>query len=204
MSFTQDLLDALAPMLYAESGTGNALTAYLGGLGLPFDLVESWASDTATETGWSLMLDVDRCPDEALPWLGQIVGLRMAPGLSPDDQRQQIKDVANWKRGTLGAIAGAPAPFLTGTKTVIVRERYDGSGFDAPYYIEVITYAAETLDPVKVEAAIRGQKAAGIILTYVCEAGQDLQQLKDNHTDLQNVKDSYTTLAGIRADTPGV
>lgn len=202
MTYTQDLLDNLAPMLYAEADTGDALTTFLGALGLPFELVETWASDTDTDIGWSLLVDVDRAPVEALPWLAQIVGLQLPQGLTEAAQRQLIRDTPNWKRGTVGAMAGAPAPYLTGNKTVILRERYDGSSNDAPYYMQIITYASETPDPVASEAAIRAQKPAGIILTYTVAAGQDLQQLKNNYATLQLVKDHYATLAGIKADQP--
>lgn len=204
MSYAQDVLDALAPMLYAEVSTGDALTDYVTGLSLPFELVETWASDTDTHIGWSLLLDVDRCPVEALPWLAQIVGLKLNTGLSVADQRQQIHDAPNWKRGTPGAMRAAPAPYLTGAKTVILRERYDGSGNDAPYYIEAITYTAETPNPTIVEAAIRSQKAGGIILTYVTASGPDLQFVKDNYATLQTIKDTFLTLGGLKAGTPGV
>lgn len=203
MTFTTDILDALAPMLYAEADTDNALTDYLTGLSQPFELVETWASDTDTHIGWSLLLDVERCPVEALPWLAQIVGLTLDTSLSEADQRQQIEDVSNWKRGTPDAIKSVPAPYLTGSKTVIFRERYDGSGNDAPYYMEVITLASETTDATKVESAIRAQKAEGNILTYVNATGQDLQSVKDNFATLQDVKDTYATLGGLKTNTPG-
>lgn len=203
MSFTQDILDALAPMLYAEATTGGALSDYLEGLCLPYELVETWVSDTDTHIGWSLILDPDRCPVEALPWLAQLVGMTLDTALSEANQRQQIKDVSNWRRGTPGAIKGAPAPYLTGTKSVILRERYDGSGNDAPYDFEVITLASETTDAVKVLAAVTAQKPGGDRLTYVNSAGQDLQSLKDNFATLQTVKDSFATLDGIRTNTLG-
>lgn len=203
-NFAQDVLDALAPMLYAESSTGDALTDYVTGLSLPFELVEEWASDTDNgEVGWSLLLDVNRCPMEALPWLAQIVGLKLNTALSEADQRQQIHDVPNWKRGTPGAVQGAPVPFLTGTKTVIIRERYDGSGNDAPYAIEAITYTSETPDATKVEAVIREQKAEGLILTYVTLSGQDYQTIKDNYATYQALKDAYVTYQGIKSNLVG-
>lgn len=203
MSFAQDVLDALTPMLYAESTTGSALTDYVTGVSLPFELVEEWVSDTDTDIGWSLLLDVDRCPVEALPWLAQIVGLRLNTALSEADQRQQIHDVSNWKRGTPGAIKGAPAPYLTGTKTVVLRERFDGSGNDAPYDFEVITLASETTNATTVEAAFRSQKPVGDRLTYVNSTGQDLQDIKDNYATLQDLKNAFATLNGIKTNTLG-
>lgn len=203
MSFTQDVLDALAPMLYAEGTTGSALTDYVTGLSLPFELVETWVSDTDEDIGWSLLLDIDRCPVEALPWLAQIVGMTLNTALSEADQRQQLHDVSNWKRGTPGAIRGAPAPYLTGTKTVVLRERFDGSGNDAPYDFEVITLSSETTDATKVLAALTTQKPTGDRLTYVNSTGQDLQDVKDNYVTLQILKDSFATLGGIKTNTLG-
>lgn len=201
--FTQDILDALAPMLYAEpTGTGP-LTSYLTGLSRPYELVEDWASDTPTEVGWSLLLDPDRCPAEALPWLAQIVGLVLDTSLSEDDQRATIKATPNWKRGTPGAMRSAPLPWLTGTQSVVIRERYDGSGNDAPQDIEVITLSSETTDAAKVEAAIRSQKPAGDRLVYVNSSGQDLQNVKDDYSTLADVKAAYATLSGIKTNTLG-
>lgn len=201
--FTQDILDALAPMLYAES-SGGPLTDYLTGISRPFVLVEDWVSDTDDgDIGWSLLLDPDRCPVEALPWLAQIVGLTLNTSLSEADQRQQLHDVSNWKRGTPGAIKGAPAPFLTGTKTVVLRERYDGTGNDAPYDFEVITLSSETTDPAMVLAALISQKPAGNRLTYVNSSGQDYQDIKDNFTHYSDVKAAYLTYNGIKTNTLG-
>lgn len=205
-TFTTDLLDNLAPMLYAEEETGDALATYLTALATPFELVEEWASDTDDAVGWSLLVDIDRCPDIALPWLAQLVGIktRDITGLTADQQRQQIRDLGNWKRGTIPAIRAAVLPYLTGTQTIIIRERFDGSANDAPYNIQVITYASETSDAVKVEAAIRAQKAAGLVLSYVNSMGQDLQSVKVGFATLQDVKSTYATLAGVKSATPGV
>lgn len=200
MSFTSDVLDALAPMLYSGN---EPLGDYLGGLSLPFELVETWASDTDTHIGWSLLLDVDRCPVEALPWLAQMIGMTLDTSLSEANQRQQISQAGNWKRGTLPAMQAAPAPYLTGSKAVIVRERYDGSGNDAPYYMEVITFDAETPNPTLVEAAVRKQKAAGIILTYVHLAGEDYQTVKDENATYGVLKSNYLTYGGVKSHQLG-
>lgn len=199
-SFAQEILDKLAPMLYGDSAP---LTAYVEGLSTPFQLIEDWASDTDTDTGWSLLLDVDRCPDEALPWLAQLVGVQLTQGLNAANQRLQIKTLANWKRGTPSAMAAAPGPYLTGTKTVIFRERYDGSGNDAPYNVEVITLTAETPNSTIVEAAIRSKKPAGIILDYEVLTGQDLQHIKDTYATLQDLANAYLTLQGVEANILG-
>jgi hypothetical protein len=201
-TFAQAILDKLAPMLYDPAT--DPLTTYITGISDPFELIQDWASNTdAGEVGWSLLVDVMRCPDEALPWLAQLVGVRLTPGISSMDQRLQIEGLANWKRGTPAAMAAAPGPYLTGTKTVIFRERYDGTANDAPYYLEVATLDTETASPATVEAAIRAQKPAGIILDYEVITGQDFQAIKDNYAAFQDVKNAYLTFQGIRTNLVG-
>lgn len=202
--FAQDLLDALAPMLYAENETNHALGTYLTGLSRPFELVESWASDTDTEPGWSLLLDIDRCPDEALPWLAQLCGIKLAPGLSASNQRAQIDSLASFKRGTPSAIKAAPLPYLTGTKSVTLRERYDGSANDAPNHLQVLVLDTEVVDSVAAEAATRAQKPAGNIMTFTILTGQDYQHIKDTYTSYQDVKNAYHTYQGVKLNQPGV
>ena len=53
------------------------------------------------------LLDVDRCPDWALPWLAQLVGVAMPPGMDPATARAGIRSVAGWKRGTPAALRAA-------------------------------------------------------------------------------------------------
>lgn len=198
----QEVLDQIVERLRTID-----LVTYVEGLAVPFQLVEDWASDTDDgETGWSLLVDVDRCPVEALPWLGQFVGVKVDTSLTEADQRQQIHDLANLRRGTIGALTSAPAPYLTGSKTVIFRERYDTANtlVDSPGHLTVITYTSETPDSAKVLAALLAQKPAGLILHYNVNAGQDFQQLKDNYATFQDVKDAYPTFEGVKSDEPGV
>lgn len=202
-TFAQDVLDNLLPMLYNEQDAPGDLTTYVTAASRPFELIESWASDTPTAVGWSLLVDVDRCPDEALAWLAQLVGMRLDNAVSTNDQRTQIRNLQNWRRGTPLAMTSVAAPYLTDSKTVLFRERFDGTNVDAPYNLEVVTYTDETPDPTIVEAAIRTQKPAGIILDYQLNDGQDYQSLKDNYATYALVKAAYTTYEGVRADEPG-
>lgn len=204
-SFAQALLDNLAPMLYADAENGSALQYYVEGLGTLFQIVEDWASDTDTAPGWSLLIDVDRCPDEALPWLAQFTGSVLPVGISADDQRDLIRSATRWKRGTPGALVGAPAPFLTGSKTVVFRERYDPDdpAVDHPYYLYVITYTDETSDPLLVANALMSQKPGGIILNYVVHSGQDYTSLRTNYPSYSAVKTAYATYQGVNIDEPG-
>ena len=167
-SFTQSLFDLLQPMFYDDANQGYALGIYLSGLGLNFEIVEEYARDTDDgKIGYSLLVDANRVPDEAITWLGQFVGIQITQGLPPSQQKQQLVGLGTWKRGTVAALKAAPLPFLTGSQTVIVKER-DTS----PYHLLVETLASETTDSAKVLAALLTQKPAGLVLNYVVFSGQ--------------------------------
>src|SRR4051795_10702098 len=70
------------------------------------------------------LLDPALAPDWALPWVGQLVGVHVPPGLTPDQARTLITDVAGWGRGTPDSLRAAAEAFLTGGKTVYFRERH--------------------------------------------------------------------------------
>jgi len=197
----QRAYDALAPLAYDEANRAWALAIFLGALGDSlFQEIDDYASDNVDgDTGWSLMIDLNRVPDKALPWLAQFVGVDLRGGLTPADQRQQMSGLANWKRGSVLALEQAPKPYLTGAKVVVFRER-DGS----PNTLTVITYTSQTPDSAKVLSALMAQKPAGIILNYYVRTGQDYQSLKNNHPTYANVYASYATYQGIVTDQPGL
>jgi Phage tail protein (Tail_P2_I) len=136
---TQRLYDNLYPLTGAEARLGWPLLSYIDALGLMFqkgaDLVQDGPNG---EPGWSIILDINRCPDEGLPWLGQLIGMHFYQGIAADQMRQQIRDHLSWQRGTLNSIVQAIRLFLTGTQTVQITER-DTS----PYHFLATIWAAE-------------------------------------------------------------
>jgi hypothetical protein len=56
--------------------------------------------------GWSQVLDINRCPSYALPWLGQFIGvdLTKSPGLNYEQSVQRILSRSGFGRGTLTAL----------------------------------------------------------------------------------------------------
>lgn len=167
-SFTDTLTGLLQPMLYDEVNQDYALTTYLSSLGMEFEIIEDWARDSDDgKIGYSILVDANRVPGYAIPWLAQFVGVTITQGLSSDQQREQLLGLGNWKRGTVAALQAAPLPLLTGSQTVIIKER-DTS----PYHFQVMTYANETPDSTKVLAALMTQKPAALIMNYVVFSGQ--------------------------------
>src|SRR4051812_14635550 len=149
-TFAARLYVALAPLAARDVDYSWSLLIYINAIGEMFQLVEDLVRDTPEGPGWSSLLDLDRCPDAALPWLAQLVGVRLLPNSTPDEQRARIASTDGFKRGTRDALIGAAQATLTGDKTVIFRER-DHDNADTPnyaYYLTVLTYANETPVPI--------------------------------------------------------
>lgn len=146
------------------------LATFITALCQPSVQVESLARDSdAGDPGWSIILDLDRCPLEGLPWLGQLNGTIVDTTLSEADQRLQILNAGGQKRGRPATIAAAIAPYLTGTKTIFFKERDPAASPALPAYgLTVTTYNDETPDPVLVGNILHSPlvKPAGIVLVY--------------------------------------
>lgn len=140
------------------------------------------------------LLDPELCPDWALPWLAQLVGVALPVGVSTPDARALIADVAGFRRGTTAAIEAGLANTLTGNKTVYFRER---DGGDA-YALEVVTLTGETPDSATTLAALMAQKPGGIVLRYRTVAGQDWQAVKDSGQTWRNVRTNYVSWRDVR------
>jgi hypothetical protein len=144
-------------------GGGDDLLAHARAIGLMFSQVEAFAADLYDGTpGWSVMLDVDRCPTEGLPYLAQWVGERLPIGITDDpnpanpvvtregciglgqgrsDARQWIIDTPNQYRGTPESVARAAQRWLTGSKLVMIAEQWNAlTGLADEDYLSVQVY----------------------------------------------------------------
>jgi hypothetical protein len=129
----------MLPVQNAENQTGWALITYLGALGQMLQDLDYLAhAPDAQHPVWFNLIDLDAVPDNGVPWLGQFIGIHAQPGLTPAQQRQQLRDRVGWQRGTPAAVSAAIALFLTGTKTVQMNER-DSS----PYHFTATIWANE-------------------------------------------------------------
>src|SRR3954454_24409339 len=108
MSLADDLNEAMAAWQTPD------LTEYNNALGEMFAQVEQLGN-------WEIVFDVDNCPDYALPYLAQFVGVRLIQGSSVASQRQQIRRPTRQDRGTVYAVREAVMALLTGRKSVVVR-----------------------------------------------------------------------------------
>lgn len=182
------------------------LLQYVGAMASMFDQIEQYVRDQPDGTpGWGILLDPDRCPSEALGWLGNFVGVDLKPGLTLADQRARIKGVSGFKRGTPGAIVAAAQQYLTGAKTVILRERdpsVDAANSGA-YGFTVLTYTSETPDSAAVQAAILEQKPAGVLLLYSSVPGANYLLIRTTYTTYTTLRSAFTTYNGLRNNQPG-
>lgn len=205
-SFAQDLYESIEPLAYADADNNYSLAEYCVAIGEMFQIVEDLGRDQIIDDvqypGWSVIMDIDRAPTDALGWLAQFVGVRTRTGLNDKDQRDRIKSTAGWSRGTVSALQGAVSTYLTGTKTFVFRERYDRDNptVDAPYYLDIVTYTAETPNPAAALQALMAQKPAGIILRYVVLGGQDYASIKSHYVTYTAVKNAYDSYEEMKVD----
>jgi hypothetical protein len=204
MTVAADMYEALAPVAWDDANQGYALLHYVTAYSMGLETPDLYVRDTPELglPGWGILLDVDNAPAEALGWLGQFVGVTLIPGQTEDEHRVRISNTDGFKRGKPSSIRSAAAKHLTGTKTVIFRERYDITDplVDSPGHLTIFTFAPETPDAALVEAAILEQKPAGIILHYEVRDGMDWATLVADTPLWSDVVTDYTSWADV-ADT---
>lgn len=208
-AFAARLYGMLAPLAQQDFDSAWSLLILCNAIGGMYELVEEWVRDTPDGVGWSLLVDLDRCPPEALPWLGQFVGVRIPPALSSDaDRRAWVASTDGWKRGTRDALIGAAKATLTGQQRLIFRER-DGAAHghpaapDVAYYLTAYSYATETPDPTATLRALLAQKPGGIVLFYSAATMQDYQNVKDTNATYAIVKSTFRDYAALATNQPG-
>jgi hypothetical protein len=195
--YAAELYRSLLPLAYADEQVDWALASYAGGHGEMYQELDTLVRDSPAGPGWSSLLDVDRCPTKALPWLGQFIGVNVDTGKPDEAQRQQIRDTAGMKRGTPAAMIAAAQPTLTGNKSVFLFEREGGA-----YRLSVRTFIDETPNPAATLAALMTQKPAGIILDFNTMPRWTWRTLRDSFATWQLVKTHYTNWQGVRDNVP--
>lgn len=198
-SLGERLRQRTSPLAPSDELYGWAHAILCGALGKALEQVGEVFDPPDPVPPGAPLLDVELCPDWALPWLAQIVGVTIPSGATPAQARALISDVAGWQRGTPAALEAAAAQYLTGTKTVYFRERDAGD----PYALEVVTITAETPDPAAVQAALMRQKPGGIVLTSRQTETWDWQQVVQDVATWTALKTTYATWQGVITKTPG-
>lgn len=143
---TEELYEILKPVAFADEQHDYALLvlseAIVGQLQLVNDLSAAQTVDGKEYPPWSQVVDIDRTPDVALPWLAQFVGVVAPPGSGEEYNnklRDYIRSTPGFTRGSPAAIVAAAQLYLSGGKTVIFRERDGGA-----YKLTIKTRRIET------------------------------------------------------------
>ena len=197
-SFADSLYDAVAPLAWLDYTVGFALAYYCGALGAMFQAVDSVARDTPEGPGWSAVVDLERCPDAWLPWLGQFIGVTVPPGATPAEQRAWIAGTDGFKRGTPDAIRTAAGLHLTNSRTVFLTERFGGDA----YALAVRTLTTETPDTAQTLADIIAAKPAGIVLDYATTPGPTYDIVKVTLATYTALRASAATYDEMRSTMP--
>lgn len=193
--FTELLYDSLPEALtYPDAALGWPLLAYLSlegdvGGGRLLTLLER-IDPGRNPSGLSALLDASQADAAWLPWLAQLRGVKLTPGMTEAAQRTLIGGgSAGYLAGTPASIAAAVQTVLTGTRTVrLSPSSVTLPGDGAWYDVLVLTRPEETPDPTAVIPAViaAGAKPAGVVL--------HASMLIANYAHLRDVHGTYTAL----------
>jgi hypothetical protein len=107
----------------------NAISRYGTGLGGAPDDAYQYAP------GWSQIMDINRCPTFALPWLAQFVGVHASTGLTRAQLVDKITNRSGFQRGTVAMLVNslvasintsASAPLTSNKVIVLEKKKYVG------------------------------------------------------------------------------
>lgn len=203
--FAERVYAMMDPVAREDEWLSWPMLAYIGGIGETYRVVDDGvAGGDDGEPPWFRVMHPDTCPPAALPWLAQFVGIRFPANFTEEQQRHAIRDKANFSRGGPDAMRSAIQQWLTGSKTVTMRERNP-----TPYSMVIVVRADEVLPEdlpsglAHIWPAIRSQKPAGIIVTLSILDGQDYQMLFENNASYAEVFTKYATYNGMLNDQPG-
>lgn len=133
-----------------------------------------YLSDFGGAPGWSQSLDINRCPDYALPWLAQFVGSSIPADNTLNRQKitQEIKQRAGFNRATvpaivaeLVAITNAQIPSSIeplSSSQLIVMENTQSQTIDNVNYYTYNQYALTILIPTRVFSQYTYQSLQGL------------------------------------------
>jgi hypothetical protein len=179
------LREELAPILTAD------LDSYCQAIAAMFGEVELYSLAGDDSDGWAILLDVDRCPAKALPYLGQLIGVTVPIGMADSDARALIRDRPQWRRGTPARLVEVAQATLTGTKFVNLLERSASAAPSDPAYgLTVVTRTPETPNPAATLAALLQAKPAGIVLLHLVTPSAIVDELTGTIDSLTGTVDS--------------
>lgn len=166
------------------------------------DLLWEYLIDDVTNLpAFSILMDPERCPESALPWLAQFSGAVLTPEMTEEARRKAIQTPEAFSRGRLASLEAVAKRRLTGTKAVVVTERYTENA----WRVRIETIEAETPDPEGTKADIlRYQKPVGILLFLNSRVVWDWGEAKASleYPTWADVKEGFADWFSYRTFTP--
>lgn len=209
-----ELYAACVPLAGEDPGNGWALAHLCEAMGRMRQTVSDLVRDSDAGPGWSLATDVTRAPGtptvvgdiDLLPFLAQLVGVRLAAGLNDADRRAAIREREGFWRGRPSALVSFASRYTDGADGAVrLRERYDpaaGAGVDAPYHGRVIVKRSRLLpgvDETDLRRRVLARVPAGLIYDVVITDELDYDDVRERFVDYADVarrNANYDTLLG--------
>jgi hypothetical protein len=157
-----ELYEANEPLAYADELNDWALAALCESIGAMWQAVADLSEDRDGRPGWAVLVDVETTPDNALPFLAQIPGVKLTHGATAVVQRDEVRRRSGQARCRPASMRLEAEPTLTGTQSVRILERVTSA-----WTLTVITRTSETPDPAATLAALMRQKVGGDVLTHI-------------------------------------
>lgn len=169
----------------------------------PFlELAEEAGSDGTTSfvPAWGTLFNPTLCPEDALSYLAQYVGVHLPMGASEFEARQLIKEHAGFERGTLKAIEGAVSRAMSGSKLFRIIERTGPTGAEEAYYFLILIFnAGELISEATLIENVNAVIPAGI--WYKLVIGElTYAVLEAAHEKYSQLEAAHTTYAGMEAE----
>jgi hypothetical protein len=190
----------LAPLTFADHSLDWPLLTYVEGQCRSLQRIYNVVKDRPDRPGWAILFDPDHLdfPPEAIRWLGQFVGVRLAANMDFAVARSELQRKAGFRRGSPDAIKEAVRATLDPAtpRSVYVVERQSGSAWRAV----VATLREETPDPEAAEKAAMSQKPMGVVMTYSLITGGTWSDLIATHATWADVKSDFPTWRALIDD----
>lgn len=152
-----------------DGSRGYPLLRYLASVGDQLSaievLIDRWMED---EDHPSELLDPLLADRAWLPWLAQLVGVRLSPALRDEAARDAVASAgAGWRSGTLDGIVAAARSALVGTRRLTIASHATPAGPGGPWDLTLRVAQSEAirgLDAVARAVITSGAKPAGVRL----------------------------------------
>lgn len=173
---------------YIRLGDDGTTADVMNAVASPVEFVVDWLSEDGGQ------VDPTEVTFDRLPWVAQMAGVDLS-NVPDGEKREFVANPITRYRGNLAALRKRVGATLTGAKSIEITLNYQSDA----NRIAVTTYASQTPDAAKTEAAIRAEIPAWLRATITTNAaGQSYANMASDYAtygDMTGTNKSYGTLA---------